>query len=81
MNGSFIKEILVATGANINSYDYIDNTKTYTFLEIPDIYVSCKIFREKITKHFGSDISNYLCRTLKKNGKINLKDFMRFLGN
>lgn len=79
MNGAFIKEILIATGADINSYEYIDNEKIYTPDEIPDIYVSCKIFKDKMNNHFGVDVSNYLCRSLRKDGKINLKNFLKFL--
>lgn len=79
MNGAFIKEILIATGADINSYEYIDNVKIYTLDEIPNIYVSCKIFKDKMNDHFGVDISNYLYRSLRKDGKINLKDFLKFL--
>lgn len=79
MEGLLIKEFLIATGADINSYEYIDNTKIYTLDELPDIYVKCKIFKDKMNDHFGIDVSNYLCRSLRKDGKINIKNFLKFL--
>lgn len=79
MNGLSIKKIIVATGGDLNEYDYFDNTKIYMFDEIPDIYVNAKKFKTILSENYDENMCNYIYRSLKKDGKINLKQFLNFM--
>lgn len=67
MDGIDVKKLLILNDVDLNDYDFFENTKQYNVKEIPKIMIDKQIFKQKITDKYGTEISNYIMRSLYAN--------------